>query len=97
MEKEPGFNDEEGEQDEFFEEFKEMAAGILGIDVSRIDRDSAFADLEADSLDVVELAMAAEERYGIEIPEEDLRGMKTSGEFSDYLKRRVAEKPDQPS
>jgi acyl carrier protein len=97
MERDPGQNDEEGEQDELFEEFKDLAAGVLEVDRSRILPDSTFADLDADSLDVVELTMAAEERYDMTIPEQDLEGMKTTGDFFKYLKNRLANKPDEES
>jgi acyl carrier protein len=49
-------------------------------------------DLGADSLDIVELVMAFEEKFGIEIPDEDSQQLTTVGKAVDYLQRRMAEK-----
>ncbi|MBM3321992.1 acyl carrier protein [candidate division WOR-3 bacterium] len=49
-------------------------------------------DLGADSLDIVELVMAFEEKFGIEIPDEDSQQLTTVGKAVEYLQRRMAEK-----
>jgi acyl carrier protein len=48
-----------------------------------------WQDLGADSLDVVELVMAFEEEFGIEIPDEDAEKIRTVGDVINYLKERV--------
>ncbi|MBI5037557.1 MAG: acyl carrier protein [Candidatus Kerfeldbacteria bacterium] len=47
------------------------------------------ADLELDSLDLVEMVMAIEEEFGIEIPEEDAQKLHTFGQMTDYLLERA--------
>ncbi len=49
-------------------------------------------DLGADSLDIVELVMAFEEKFGIEIPDEDSQQLTTVGKAVEYLQKRLAEK-----
>jgi len=53
---------------------------------------TTFEDLDADSLDMVQILVALEDTYDIEIQEEDLQGVKTMGDFISYIKRKVAEK-----
>jgi acyl carrier protein len=58
----------------------------LGIDASRIREESRFKDdLEADSLDLVELVMELEDRYGIRITEEQAERIKTVGQAIDFV------------
>lgn len=55
-------------------------------DARTLNRDDKFIDdLGADSLDMVELVMAFEERFGIEIPDDDAENMTTVGDVHDYL------------
>ena len=53
---------------------------------------TTFEDLDADSLDMVQILVALEDTYDIEIQEEDLQGVKTMGDFVSYIERKVAEK-----
>ncbi|HAA81323.1 MAG TPA: acyl carrier protein, partial [Thermoanaerobacter sp.] len=58
----------------------------LGIDPEEITMESSFIDdLGADSLDIVELIMALEEEFDIEIPDEDAEKIKTVGDVVEYL------------
>jgi len=52
-------------------------------------------DLEADSLDLVELAMALEEELSLEIPDEELEGIRTVGDAVDFVAERVASQQQQ--
>lgn len=62
----------------------------LGVDAGRITEDARFKeDLEADSLDLVELVVELEDRYDIRIPEEDAEKIKTVGQAVDYVLQRV--------
>ncbi len=69
---------------------KEIIADQLGVEVEKLNPSAKFVeDLGADSLDVVELVMAFEEEFGIEIPDEDAEKIRTVGDVIDYLKERV--------
>ena len=59
----------------------------FGVDKEELSRETSFADdLNADSLDVVELSMTIEDEFGIgEISEEDLKNIKTIGDLVDYV------------
>lgn len=72
-----------------FEEIREAIAKQLNIPKERITEESRLIDdLKADSLDVVELVMGLEERYGIEIPDEDLPSIKTVGDIIRYIESK---------
>lgn len=60
---------------------------LFGVDKDSLSRDTSFVDdLNADSLDVVELSMTIEDEFGIgEISEEDLKNIKTIGDLVDYV------------
>jgi acyl carrier protein len=65
----------------------------LGIDAAQIRDDSRFKeDLEADSLDLVELVMGLEEKFDVTIPEEDLEGVATVGQAVDLVLKKATEK-----
>ncbi len=69
---------------------KEIIADQLGVEVEKLNPEAKFVeDLGADSLDVVELVMAFEEEFGIEIPDEDAEKIRTVGDVMNYLKERV--------
>lgn len=58
----------------------------LGVDQEKIKPEASFIDdLGADSLDIVELVMAMEEEFDIEIPDEDAEKLKTVGDVTSYL------------
>jgi acyl carrier protein len=69
---------------------KEIIADQLGVEIEKLREDANFVqDLGADSLDVVELVMAFEEEFCIEIPDEDAEKIRTVGDVINYLKERV--------
>jgi len=53
---------------------------------------TTFQDMKADSLDMVQVLVALEDEFGIEIPDEDAQGFKTFGDFVSYVEKKVAEK-----
>ncbi len=72
------------------ERVKEIIAEQLGVEKEKITPEAKFVeDLGADSLDVVELIMAFEEEFGIEIPDEDAEKIQTVGDVIAYLKEKV--------
>ena len=71
---------------------KEIVVDQLGVDENEVVDDAHFIeDLGADSLDTVELVMAFEEEFGIEIPDEDAEKITTVGSAISYLKDKVDE------
>jgi len=75
------------------ERLREIISDQLKVDIEDVKPEASFADdLNADSLDVVELIMAIEEEFGIEIPDEDASKITTVGEAIEYLKKAVGEK-----
>ncbi|MFN3813144.1 MAG: acyl carrier protein [Aquificaceae bacterium] len=69
---------------------KSIIADQLGVEVDKLEPEAKFVeDLGADSLDVVELIMAFEEEFGIEIPDEDAEKIRTVGDVLNYLKEKV--------
>ncbi len=74
-----------------FRELQELAAEILGVDAQQVQMDVSFArDLAADSLDLVELISAVEDRYDVELPEEELENMKNVGDLWTFLEEHAA-------
>lgn len=64
--------------DDNFETFKKCAVEVLQVAPEQVTMDAKFGDdLDADSLDLVELVMALEEAFDVEVPEEELEGIQT--------------------
>jgi len=73
---------------EAIDRIKKIIIDQLGIEAGKISIDSSFIDdLGADSLDIVELIMAFEEEFDIEIPDEDAEKIKTVGDAVNYLSK----------
>jgi acyl carrier protein len=72
------------------ERVKKIVVDLLGVDEERVVPSADFrTDLEADSLDLVELIMAFEEQFGGEITDEDAQKIKTVGQAIEYIKTRM--------
>ena len=70
-----------------FEKVKEIIVEQLGVEEDDVTLESSFIDdLGADSLDIVELVMALEEEFDIEIPDSDAEKVVTVGDVVDYIK-----------
>ena len=66
---------------------REIIINELGLEPEKVTDDASFVeDLGADSLDTVELVMAFEEEFGLDIPDEDAEQMRTVGDATKYLK-----------
>ncbi|UCG34850.1 MAG: acyl carrier protein [Candidatus Omnitrophota bacterium] len=75
------------------EKIKDIIAEQLGVKKEEIKPESSFVDdLGADSLDTVEVVMALEEEFGIEIPDEDAEKITTVGEAVKYIEEKVKSK-----
>ncbi len=69
---------------------KEIIVENLGLDPDKVTNESSFVeDLGADSLDTVELVMAFEEEFGIEIPDDDAENLTMVGKAIDYLDSKL--------
>ena len=69
-----------------FEQVKEIIVELLNVDESKVTLEARFReDLEADSLDLVELIMAFEDKFGGEISDEDAHNITTVGEVVKYI------------
>lgn len=74
-----------------FEELKEVFVNTLNCDADKVTMDASLTeDLQADSLDAVELNMAFEEKFGVTIADEDLGTLKTVGDIFNYLTAKAA-------
>ncbi|NOY65625.1 MAG: acyl carrier protein [Nitrospirae bacterium] len=72
------------------EKVKELIAKQLGVDPAQVTPEASFVeDLGADSLDTVELVMAFEETFGVEIPDEDAEKIVKVQDAIDYIKNKT--------
>jgi acyl carrier protein len=69
----------------------EIVNEIAGIPMEDIQLEKSFTDdLDVDSLSMVEVVVAAEERFGVQIPDDDVKSLKTVGDAVAYIERSVA-------
>ena len=77
--------------DDAFETFKRCAVDVLQVAPEQVTPEAKFADdLDADSLDLVELVMALEEAFDIEVPEEELEGVTTVGQAYELVTNKLS-------
>ena len=73
-------------RDEVLERVKEVLVDKLGVEETEINEEASFQeDLEADSLDLVEMIMELEDQFGIKISDEDAQKLQTVGQAVDYV------------
>ena len=76
--------------EEVFEKVKKVIVDQLGVSESSVTMEASFIDeLGADSLDIVEVVMALEEEFDIEIPDSDAEKVVTVGDVVEYIKENV--------
>ncbi len=76
--------------DDQFERFRKCAVEVLSVEPAQITPEANFADdLDADSLDLVELVMALEEEFDVEVKEEELEGITTIGAAYDLIIQKL--------
>jgi acyl carrier protein len=81
------------ERDEALAALREVAVEVLSVESDAVTEEARFKeDLDADSLDLVELVMGLEERFDISVPEEDLEDVATVGQAVDLVMAKVAAK-----
>ena len=79
------------EREDALAALREVAVEVLSVEPEAVTEDARFKeDLDADSLDLVELVMGLEERFDIEVPEEDLEGVTTVGQAVDLVMSKVS-------
>lgn len=81
------------DRDSVFAALKSAAVEVLGVEEGAVVEEASFKDdLDADSLDLVELVMALEEKLDITVPEEELEGVETIGQALELINGKVAAK-----
>ena len=78
------------ENAEAFDKFKQCAVEVLQVEPDKVTPEASFADdLDADSLDLVELVMALEEQFDISVDESELEGVQTVGQAFDLVTSKL--------
>ena len=72
-----------------FAKVKGLINDQLGVDEGEIAKETSFEDLDADSLDIVELVMSLEEEFNLEISDEQVEKIKTVGDVVSYIEAHV--------
>ena len=81
------------ERDEALTAIREVAVEVLSVQPEAVVESARFAeDLDADSLDLVELVMGLEERFDVSIPEEDLEGVASVGDAVDLVLAKASQR-----
>lgn len=76
--------------DDNFVRFTSCAVEVLAVDAVQVTREASFADdLDADSLDLVELVMALEEEFDVTVEEEELEGIENVGQAFDLISKKL--------
>lgn len=75
---------------DIFSKVKALIVEQLDVEESKITLETTFEDIDADSLDVVELVMALEEEFDLEIADEEVENIKTVGDIVSYIEGRAS-------
>ena len=74
--------------DDILKELGEIIEEIAGVSAAEVSADKSFVDdLDIDSLSMVEIAVAAQDKFGVEIPDDQLKDLKTVQDVIDYVRR----------
>lgn len=77
-------------KEEIFDKLKELVVDQLGVEEDEVTMEASMQDdLGADSLDLVDLVMSAEEEFGVKVADEDLENIKTVGDIVNYIEDRA--------
>jgi len=78
-------------RDEIFEQVKSILVETLSVDEDKVSMEARFQeDLETDSLDLVELVMTMEEKFGVKISDEEAAKIRTVSDAVDFVEKRLA-------
>jgi acyl carrier protein len=80
---------EGGDVMDIFAKIKALICEQLGVEDGDVKKETTFEDLDADSLDIVELVMALEEEFNLEISDEEVENIKTVGDVVRYIEAHV--------
>lgn len=81
-------------QEEIVTGIAEIVEEVTGIEAAEVTIEKSFvADLEIDSLSLVEIAVQLEDRYSVKVPDEDLASLRTVGDAVAYVQKMETEKP----
>ncbi len=75
---------------DIFSKIKALIVEQLDVEEGKINLETTFEDIDADSLDVVELVMALEEEFDLEIEDEEVENIKTVGDIVSYIEGKTA-------
>ena len=75
---------------DIFEKVRSLISEQLDIDEDKITPETTFEDIDADSLDVVELVMALEEEFDLEIADEEVEKIQTVGDVVGYIEKHLS-------
>jgi acyl carrier protein len=75
---------------DIFEKVRSLISEQLDIDEDKITPETTFEDIDADSLDVVELVMALEEEFDLEIADEAVENIKTVADVVNYIEENIS-------
>ena len=79
-------------RDEIFEQVKSILVETLSVDEDKVSMEARFQeDLETDSLDLVELVMTMEEKFGVKISDEEAAKIRTVSDAVDFVEKRIAQ------
>lgn len=72
-----------------FEDFVKLLGEEFEFDTDGIEENTTFADINFDEFDMIELVMSIEDKFGIEVPDEDLAQIETIGDFVKFMQDKV--------
>lgn len=73
-------------EEQILSELAEILAEVAGVEASKVSADKSFLDdLEVDSLSMVEVVMAAEDKFEVKIPDEEVKGLRTVGDAVNFI------------
>lgn len=70
-------------------QLQEMVAAVYGVDIQEIKPDTRFVEDLDDSMETVELTLACEEKFGIQIRDEEVYDLRTVGEFTAFIEAKL--------
>ncbi len=71
------------------DKIKQIVADQLEVDIGKLKKETTFEDIDADSLDIVELVMALEEEFNMEISDQEIENIKTVGDVVKYIESKA--------